>query len=482
MYGVKPVTLLLSILLTIGPTSHADVASDLTDFVNSVGGASTSTSPSIYQGQSRGYINGGRLFVRLPQRSTSLAAFRAPKLTAGCGGIDIFGGSLSFISATELVNTLKAIGSSAGSYALMLGLRTISSQIANTMEKTFDWMQKNLNQSVSSCEAAAQGIAALGGAMGINDTQGNICIIQKMESAGMDYTEAKNACNPSGGSGTKTDLTNDEAKDKAFFNGNLAWIIMDANSMFATDNDLKMMAMSLTGTVIREEVLVTGGVATPVSGDPGSQTTEEVWPSLLLTNPDMIDALLYGSTTNRYECNGTALGKYDCKTIVIQPWTLGAANSLVTKTNDALMRLYDLIQTRGTPIASDIDYVAQTAIPTMRIVRTAALMNNSNLGTQIIADYSEQIAIELLATYISGIIDAMSGYSFEAKYGDKGQMLREGIELVRTKVADIRNAAEISTTRSLQIAEQMQYYERIIISALPRNINRSLEWSTNRGS
>ncbi len=298
----------------------------------------------------------------------------------------------------------------------------------------------------------------------------------------MDYTEAKNACNPGGGSASKTDLTTNAAKDKAFFSGNLAWIIMDANSMFASDNDLKMMAMSLTGTVIRKEVLVTAGVPTTVEGDANSQTTEEVWPSLLLNNPDMIDALLYGSTTNRYECGSATPAKYYCKTILVKPWTLGVANSLVTKTNDALMRLYNLIQTKGTPLTSDISYVAQTAIPTMRIVRTAALMNNTNLGTQIITDYSEQIAIELLSTYVSGIIDSMSGYSFEAKYGDKGKMLREGIELVRSKISDIREAAEISTTRSLQIAEQMQYYERLIISALPRNINRSLEWSSRRGS
>ncbi len=158
-----------ALVILMSCPSQSSVASDLTNYVDSVGGASTSTPASIIQGQSRGYINGGRLFVRVPQRSASTMSFKAPKFTAGCGGIDAFGGSLSFISATELVNTLKAIGSNAGSYALMLGLRTISSQIANTMEKSFDWLQSKIGFDINSCEAAANVVGAGMSFFGAND-------------------------------------------------------------------------------------------------------------------------------------------------------------------------------------------------------------------------------------------------------------------------------------------------------------------------
>ncbi len=82
---IKISTLFLFILM-VG-SIQADVASDLTNYVNSVGGAATSTPASIYQGQSRGYINGGRLFARVPQRAVQTMAFKAPKVTAGCGGL-----------------------------------------------------------------------------------------------------------------------------------------------------------------------------------------------------------------------------------------------------------------------------------------------------------------------------------------------------------------------------------------------------------
>ncbi len=479
MLKMKWVLIISLPVLIIGNSAQSDVASDLTNFVNSAGGATTSTPASIYQGQSRGYINGGRLFARVPQRSVQPVSFRAPKFTAGCGGIDLFGGSLSFISAAELVNTLKAVGTSAGSYALMLGLRTISSQIANTMEKTFDWLQKNLGGNINSCEAAASLVGGLGGAMGINDTEKNVCIIQEMESSGSDYTEAKKVCGTGGGS--KGSVNNDATRKKTFVDGNLVWMIMDNNQMFATDNDMKRLAMSLTGTIVKRQVKVTAGVESASAGDADSQSKSEVFPSLMLTDDGILDALLYGATVTRYTCADTMVGYSGCKQVTTESWTLSASSSLVAQTQTALMSLYNAIRNRTDPGAGDIDYVAETAIPAMRIVRTAALLGNNGLGVQIIDDYAELIAIELLSTYINSVANGISAYSYDESFGEHGEKLREGIALVQKNLGEIREAADINVNRSLQIAEQMQYYERIIISALPRNITRSLAWQQGGG-
>jgi len=462
------------------PTTQADVATDLTNFVNSVGGAATSTPASIYQGQSRGYINGGRIFARVPQRTVQPVAFRAPKFTAGCGGIDAFGGSLSFISASELVNTLKAIGSSAGSYALMLGLRTISSQIANTMEKTFDWLQENTISSINSCEEAASLLSGLGGAMGINDREKNLCIIRHMETSGSSYTEAKNDCGPGGD--TKSDINSAEARQLSFVEGNLVWRILDSTNMFASDNDMKRLAMTLTGTIVKRQVKVVGGVETTVSNDPDSQSKSDVFPSLMLTDDGLLDALLYGASVTRYGCADSMSGANGCREVETEAWTLTADNSLVGRTTTALMRLYNAVRDRTDPTAGDVDYVAETAIPTMRIIRTAALLGDNGLGVQIIDDYAEQIAIELLSTYVGSVVNGIYAYSYNEGFGEGGKKLREGIQLVQEQLSRIRGAAEINVARSLQIAEQMEYYERIIISAMPRNLAMSHAWSAGGGN
>ena len=471
----------LPFLMVMSGNSQSDVASDMTGFVNSAGGAVSTTPASIYQGQSRGYINGGRLFARVPQRSMQAMAFKAPKFTAGCGGIDAFGGSLSFISAGELVNTLKAIGSNAGSYALMLGLRTISSQIANTMETSFNWLQDKIGFDINSCEAAANVVGAGMSFFGDNDKEKNVCIIQSMESSGMDYSEAKAACTTGGGG--KTDVNTPAAKKLSFIDGNLVWMILDSSNMFTTDNDMKRLAMSLTGTIVKRQVKTVAGVESTVSGDVDGQSKTEFYPSLMMTNDDILEALLYGKTINRYGCTDSMAGSSGCKEVKTESWTITAANSLTTRTSNALMSLYDAVRLRTDPDAADIDFAAETSIPTMRIIRTAALMGNasSNLGIQIINDYSEQIAIELLSTYVNSIANGISAYSFENSYGEEGQKLREGIAQVQGKLKGIRESANISLDKSIQIAQQMQHYERIIISAMPSNISRSLAWSAGGG-
>ena len=469
----------LPFLVVMSGHSQSDVASDMTEFVNSAGGAVSTTPASIYQGQSRGYINGGRLFARVPQRSVQAMAFKAPKFTAGCGGIDAFGGSLSFISASELVNTLKAIGSNAGSYALMLGLRTISSQIANTMETSFNWLQDKIGFDLNSCEAAANVVGAGMSFFGDNDKEKNVCIIQSMESSGMDYSEAKAACTTGGGG--KTDVDTPAAKKLSFIDGNLVWMILDSSNMFTTDNDMKRLAMSLTGTIVKRQVKTVAGVESTVSGDVDGQSKTEFYPSLMMTNDDILEALLYGKTINRYDCTDSMAGSSGCKEVKSESWTISEANSLTTLTSNALMSLYDAVRLRTDPSAGDLDFAAETSIPTMRIIRTAALLSNSNLGIQIINDYSEQIAIELLSTYVNSIANGISAYSFENSYGEEGQKLREGIAQVQGKLKLIRESANISLDKSLQIAQQMQHYERIIISAMPSNIARSLAWSSGGG-
>ncbi len=467
-----------ALLILISCPTQSSVASDLTNYVDSVGGAATTTPASIYQGQSRGYINGGRLFVRVPQRNAQFMSFKAPKFTAGCGGIDAFGGSLSFISAAELVNTLKAIGSNAGSYALMLGLRTISSQIANTMEKSFDWLQDKIGFDLNSCEAAANVVGAGMSFFGSNSKESNVCIIRNMEAAGMDYSEAKAACTTDGGS--KTDIANDTSRKMSFIEGNLVWMILDSSNMFANDNDMKRLAMSLTGTIVKRQVKTVGGAETTVSADADSQSKAEYFPSLMLTDEGILEALLYGATITRYGCNDAMAGYSGCKEVITENWTLNEGDSLVAQTRAALIRLYDAVRNRTDPGAGDIDFVAQTSIPTMRIVRTAALMGNG-LGIQIIDDYAEQIAVELLSTYINGVANGISAYSYEDSFGEEGAKLRESISLVQRELQLIRESADITLNKSMQIAEQMQYYERIIISAMPRNISRSLAWSAGGG-
>lgn len=60
-----------------------------------------------------GYYSLGNVWTRFPQKTTNIANLQLLRARAGCGGIDIFAGSFSFINASEIVALLKAVANNA---------------------------------------------------------------------------------------------------------------------------------------------------------------------------------------------------------------------------------------------------------------------------------------------------------------------------------------------------------------------------------
>ena len=83
--------------------ARADVAGAMNSFFQDAGGAANVTGPSAYQGQTAGYYSMGNVWTRFPQKSVQPFNLQMPKVSAGCGGIDLFTGSFSFINASEIV-------------------------------------------------------------------------------------------------------------------------------------------------------------------------------------------------------------------------------------------------------------------------------------------------------------------------------------------------------------------------------------------
>ena len=90
--------LLLSSAIAFSPTiGMADVASDLQSFWENSGGGVNVSKPTFYQGQRAGFATLGSVSVKTRTRNTNLVNLQLPSVRAGCGGIDIFGGSFRYI-------------------------------------------------------------------------------------------------------------------------------------------------------------------------------------------------------------------------------------------------------------------------------------------------------------------------------------------------------------------------------------------------
>ena len=86
--------------------------------------------PGVFETQRRGVLSGGSAYVRSPIMNTELVNLQAPSFKAGCGGIDFFGGSFSFINADQFVQLLRSVASNAKGYAFQIALDIACSEEA----------------------------------------------------------------------------------------------------------------------------------------------------------------------------------------------------------------------------------------------------------------------------------------------------------------------------------------------------------------
>ena len=137
-----------TICVFAAPSARADVLSEMQRFWD--GAAVNTTGPTAFEGQASGHWTLGNLYVRAPVQSERIATVNLPSFRAGCGGIDAFAGSFSFIDSDQLVAFARGIAQNATGFAFELALETISPVIAETMSKLralANWVN---NQSINS--------------------------------------------------------------------------------------------------------------------------------------------------------------------------------------------------------------------------------------------------------------------------------------------------------------------------------------------
>lgn len=158
----KPLSFAVAGLLTIASApSFAGLQGQLNTMF---GEMSATTNPQVVMGARRGVITGGAFSMRSPIVPIGMNAinYTPPGITAGCSGIDAYGGSLSFISGQQFVQLLRSIAANAEGFAFQLALSSMSSQISNLLSSSESQLLSRLTQLKSSCEAAQAGLNTLG--------------------------------------------------------------------------------------------------------------------------------------------------------------------------------------------------------------------------------------------------------------------------------------------------------------------------------
>jgi len=119
------------------------------------------SAPGAYDAQTRGVLSGGQATVKNRIYSENMVSFSPPSWKAGCGGIDLFGGSFSFISGEQLVQLMRSVASNAAGYAFQLALDNVCPDCSKWISEFQNALQQ-MNEMMSNSCQLAQGI--------VNDT------------------------------------------------------------------------------------------------------------------------------------------------------------------------------------------------------------------------------------------------------------------------------------------------------------------------
>ncbi|MEY2696275.1 MAG: hypothetical protein RL333_413, partial [Pseudomonadota bacterium] len=113
--------------------------------------------PTAQMGQRRGVLSGGSVVIRNRVMRTQPVTLTPPGFSGGCGGIDLYGGSFSYINQAEFMGLLRSIAANAGGYAFQLGINAMCPDCGSLMSDLQKKVQ-SLNEHLSNSCQLAQGI------------------------------------------------------------------------------------------------------------------------------------------------------------------------------------------------------------------------------------------------------------------------------------------------------------------------------------
>lgn len=140
---------LICSVLGMGSAQAANMMGDLNSMF-----LSNNTRPQGLSTADRSGFFGGSAYIRSPIQNINLVGFDPPRFSAGCGGIDLFAGSFSFINSAQLTQVFRAVAANAVGLAFGAAIKTISPELYALMQQFQTLLQNMNNLAKNSCSLA----------------------------------------------------------------------------------------------------------------------------------------------------------------------------------------------------------------------------------------------------------------------------------------------------------------------------------------
>lgn len=380
-------TVLAWSLVLGAPISYAaDLNGEVTNMFNNLGAIGNYTTPGAFKGQTFNTYAGGNLYLRSPNKTYQLAAVQFPAAKGGCGGIDLFGGSFSHISAAEFRNMLRNITAALPGIAFQLALEAVSPLLGG-LTKWAKGLETWINNArVNSCETATALVASAADAGGY-DSQRACSKLAMQMGLETDIDAAMRRCASDSTSilASARSSADPNIRAQAPFVGNFTWKAL--KNIDTLDDQAREMVMSVVGALIF--------YAQESNRDP-----EYIGPSITT-----VAQLLYGQSdagggnvnVQLLRCNNYT----DCD--VVSRTNTNVHEPLTKKVEDLMRLISDNIRTR-TAIPNNsvaVGFVNSTSIPVWRMLSIGNTIPGSGLADMMIGTYREVIAADYAFTFLN---------------------------------------------------------------------------------
>ncbi|EAA5922533.1 conjugal transfer protein TraH [Salmonella enterica subsp. enterica serovar Teko] len=422
-----------AVMLALSAQSFADVNSDMNQFFNKLGFASNTTQPAVWQGQAAGYATGGSLYARTQVKNIQLVSMTLPDINAGCGGIDAYLGSFSFINGEQLQRFVKQIMSNAAGYFFDLALQTTVPEI-KTAKDFLQKMASDINSmNLSSCQAA-QGI--VGGLFPRTQvSQQKVCQdIAGESNIFADWAASRQGCTVGGESDRVRDKASDKDKERVTKNINIMWNALAKNRMFDGNKELKEFVMTLTGSL----VFGPNGEITPL---PARTTDREI-----------IRALMEGGTAKVYHCNDSD----KClKVVADTPVTISKNNALKSQITKLLSSIQNKAISDTALDDKEKGFISSTTIPVFKYLVDPQMLGVSNSLIYQLTDY---IGYDILLQYIQELIQQARAMIATGNYDEAViAHITDNLNEASRQIATFQSQVQVQQDALLVVDRQMSY-------------------------
>jgi len=443
--------------------AFANVEGEMNSYFNSAGAAANVTGPSAFDGQAAGYYSGGSLWTRFPTKQINPVNLQLPRASGGCGGIDLFGGSFSFINTDEIVATLKATANNAIGFAFQLAIDSISAQIGGVMKDMAHKIQQMNEFNMNSCQFAQEAVGAIWPKMdGASQT-----ICQNLgRSSGLfsDEAKARHECQNQSARNAATDGSTDPQAEIAK-SKNYTWKALMNNAATRPDDDYAEWLMTMVGTIIYIK--------------PQSDSVPGTFRFIAPASWDTYTALLDGTSVapaQIYRCSDGS-GPDQCLNPQPTPLNVTPNSAYKARVKRMMESIAGKIRNNTSLSNDEVNLLGLSSIPIYKILVVNAA-SQFGLGAGELDSLAEIVAVEVLLGNIDRMLDdiARSQVGFDAPEQKNFDDWRRQVQDVRINLNAKRAEMSGKLSDTYQIIQRTQLLEASLKNTMSPQISASLRF------